>query len=942
MRACRAALSVQADILDLAKMVDRRDRVLLQLRIGLNSGEVITGEIGSGPSAYTAIGEQVGMAQRMESAAPPGGVMVSESTARLVRSATVLGEPEQVRVKGAERPVPSRQLLGMSTLQRTTRMDLTFVGRQWEMDALRGILGRSMDGNGCVVGVAGPPGIGKSRIVREMATQARDAGVDVFTTYCEAHTTEVPFHAAAGLMRAAFAIDGLDDAPAQEQVRSRLPLADDEGLLLLDDFLGISDAAAALPQIDPDARRRRLAAMVNAAALSRTKPALFVVEDAHWIDEVSESMLAEFLVVVPRTPSLVLITYRPEYVGALARTPRSQTIALEPLNDSSIGNLTAEYLGTHPSVGDIGTIIATRASGNPFFAEEIVRDLVERGVLVGQRGAYVCAEQVGGVTVPSTLQAAIAARIDRLEPAAKRTLNAAAVIGSRFDSEIFNSLAISPELDALVSAEMIDQIAFTPRAEFVFRHPLIRTVAYESQLKSDRAKLHRRLAVTLAQEDQNAALIAEHYEAAGDLPAAYDKHMRAAEWSKNRDHAAAQLSWERARLVADALPVDHPDRMAIRIAPRTLLCGNAWRRFHPDMSARFDELRELCEEAGDKSSLAVGMAGLVMEHLHRARIVEGSRLASECMELAESIGDASLTAGLAFAACAVKLQAGEWMDVLRWSQRIIDLAGDNARMGNRLLGSPLAAALVFRGFARFSIGEPGWREDWDRAVSVARTTDPLSLATVIGYKYSALSRGTFLIDDTSLTEIDEAVQLAERSSDDVALVLVRIALGVALIERRGEQRERGLRVLRELIDLCTREGFGLNAVPGLELNVAWQKVGEGDVGGAIGLIRRLADEIFDTGNLVNCDAATYCLVGALLVRGAEPDIADAEAAIERLSGALPGLRWVSRDIFVLRLRAMVAHARGDEMFYREFRDLYRAMAAELGLEGHMAWAAAMP
>ena len=120
-------------------------------------------------------------------------------------------------------------------------------------------------------------------------------------------------------------------------------------------------------------------------------------------------------------------------------------------------------------------------------------------------------------------------------------------------------------------------------------------------------------------------------------------------------------------------------------------------------------------EAGDKSSLAIGMAGRVMEHLHSARNVEGSRLASECMALAESIGDASLTAGLAFAACVVKLQAGEWMDVLRWSQTIIDLAGVNPRMGNQLVGSPLAAALVFRGFARFGVGEDGWREDWDRA-----------------------------------------------------------------------------------------------------------------------------------------------------------------------------------------------------------------------------------
>jgi predicted ATPase len=185
----------------------------------------------------------------------------------------------------------------------------------------------------------------------------------------------------------------------------------------------------------------------------------------------------------------------------------------------------------------------------------------------------------------------------------------------------------------------------------VFHHPLIRTVAYESQLKSDRAVLHRRVAAAIesrdaAAADANAALIAEHLEAAGDLHAAYDWHMRAALWATNRDIVAAQLGWERATKIADALPADDPNRAAMRIAPRTMLCGNAW-RIHINVGGnRFDELRELCTAAGDKASLAIAMAGQVGAYLYQGRLREGLQLASEAMALIESVGDATLTVGL--------------------------------------------------------------------------------------------------------------------------------------------------------------------------------------------------------------------------------------------------------------------------------------------------------
>ena len=395
-RACLAALAIQEEANRLAAEVARRDGVALQLRVGLNSGRVIAGEIGSGSLGYAATGETVGFAQRMESVAPPGGVMLSESTARLVEHTVMLAEPEWVRIKGADEPVRARRLVAIGPRDGLVgRAEASLVGRRWEMAALDAMVDRAIGGRGGVVNVVGPPGIGKSRVAREAAALAAGRGVEVFWAFCESHARDIPFHAVTRLLRAGSGVADLDGEAARARVRADLPAdADPQDLLLLDDLLGIADPDVALPQIDPDARRRRLTALINTASLARTEPALFIIEDAHWIDAVSESMLADFLTVIPRTPSMVLITSRPEYEGALTRVHGAQTIALAPLGDSDTAALLGELLGSDPSVGELAAIIAERAAGNPFFAEEMVRELVQRGVLAGERGGYVCRADV--------------------------------------------------------------------------------------------------------------------------------------------------------------------------------------------------------------------------------------------------------------------------------------------------------------------------------------------------------------------------------------------------------------------------------------------------------------------------------------------------------------------------------------------------------------------
>ena len=253
-RACLAALDIQHEIAEFASGVRGRDGLELQLRIGLNSGQVITGEIGSDRPSYTAVGEQVGMAQRMESAAPPGGVMLSESTARLVQATTILGAPELLHIKGAVEPVPARRLLKINTGAFRLGSATTLVGRRWELGTIGSLLDEVTDGAGAVVTIAGPPGIGKTRLAREAAVTASERGVAMFSTYCESHSGDIAFRVVTRLLRAITGVNDLDTTAARDSVRAQFPDADPQDVLLLDDLLGIADPAVPLPEIAPDAR----------------------------------------------------------------------------------------------------------------------------------------------------------------------------------------------------------------------------------------------------------------------------------------------------------------------------------------------------------------------------------------------------------------------------------------------------------------------------------------------------------------------------------------------------------------------------------------------------------------------------------------------------------------------------------------------------------------
>jgi hypothetical protein len=338
------------------------------------------------------------------------------------------------------------------------------------------------------------------------------------------------------------------------------------------------------------------------------------------------------------------------------------------------------------------------------------------------------------------------------------------------------------------------------------------------------------------------------------------------------------------------------------------------------------------------------MAGLVIDHAHQDRTREASQLASEAMALIESIGDATLTVGLSNMAIYAKVESGQWCDVLRWSQRVIDLADGDPSKGNFIIGSPLAVAFTSRGMARWCLGRRGWRDDLRHGLDMGRSADPMSYAMVVTWVYAAgIPAGVLWPDDSVVREIEDALQNAERSGDDFALALARMTLGLALVHRPTDaERDRGQKLLTELSEAFVRRVHNLCDLPIVNVYLTRERARRADRGEATPLMRATVDHLFREGQLLGWGVpATGVLVETLLDRGDDGNVSEAEAAIERLAAAPADEGLAIRDIWLLRLRALLAQAHDDATAYADFRDRCRDMARTLGYEGHIAWAEAM-
>ena len=432
--------------------------------------------------------------------------------------------------------------------------------------------------------------------------------------------------------------------------------------------------------------------------------------------------------------------------------------------------------------------------------------------------------------------------------------------------------------------------------------------------------------------EENAAFIATHVSYAGDFRAAFGWHMRAPRWLTDRDLGAARASWQRARQVADRLPANEPDRLAMQIAPLTWLCGSMWMAGGEVADTGFDELRELCEARGDKVSLAIGMAGLVMALAGHRRLREASQLASELTTLVEVLGDPALTVNLLTAAVYAKSEVGEMTEALHLAQRVIDLSNGDLTMGDKLFGSPLALATRMRCLIRLCLGIDGWRSDADAAITMAAALAPKNLVAAIFYKYIvAIPVGALAADAAALRETAGALQMAEKAGDEYTLAAAQLTRGLVLV-RQDDGRQDGFKLLTQARDAALKKGFTMNALAVVDPEIAREKARKGDLDGAIELARTALDEMFERGAMFLRGVATTILVESLLARGADGDLREAQAAIDRLEEVPVEPGFVLHEIPLLRLRALVAQTHGDEAACHELMKRCRAKAASAGFE----------
>ncbi len=663
-RACYSALRLRDEVRDYANELRVERGLNFGVRIGLNSGEVVVGKIGDDLRMdYTAQGHTVALAQRMEALAESGRICVSESTAHLVEGYLELASFGRSPVKGARDPIEIFELVGVGSMR--TKLDVArargfsrLIGRADELATLDAALEHALEGQGRVVGVVGEAGVGKSRLCYEFAERCRGREIAVYEAHCPAHGKTIPLLPVHELLRAYFSIDDGDRGhTAREKIAGRLLLLDrafEADLPLIWDFLGVPDPARPAPEADPGARQRRLFAWIRRQvhARSQQEPAVLLFDDLHWIDPGSDAFVAELVEAVDATRTLILLNFRPEYSAPWMQRAHYQQHPLTPLGAEDTRTLAGDLLGPDPSVAGLPEMIAARTGGNPFFTEEVVQALDESEHLAGTRGAYRLATPIDQIEVPTNVHATLAARIDRLGEREKHVLQAAAVIGKEFPDAVLREIVELPDedlaqaLSVLRAGEFLYERALYPTLEYAFKHPLTQEVAYRSQLAQRRQPVHAAVARAIeAREperaDENAALLAYHWDEADEVERAAHWHERAAEVISVVDFRESARHLERVRELVDRLP-DSPEQRARAVDARAQIL--TWRargavgEVEPPLL--FAEAETLA--GGDLLSLTRARRSYAYYCLYHRREREGVQQAERAMQDADRLGDREL------------------------------------------------------------------------------------------------------------------------------------------------------------------------------------------------------------------------------------------------------------------------------------------------------------
>ncbi len=692
-RACYAALAMQAAMQRYAEEVRRTQGLAVQMRVGLNSGEVVVRAIGNDLHMdYSAVGQTTHFAARMEQLATPGSILLTAATVRLVEGLVRVAALGPVPVKGVAEPVEVFELHGATTvrgrLQAGAARGLTrFVGRQMELEGLSQALARAEVGQGQVVAVVGEAGVGKSRLLYEFLRSHHPQGWLVLESASVSYGKATPYFPVIDLLKRYAHIEERDDA---RTVRAKLTgqvLTLDEALQgIIPALLALLDA---LPEdspfltLDPSQRRQRTLEACKRLLLreSQVQPLLLVFEDLHWIDTETQALLDSLVESLPTARLLLLVNYRPEYQHGWGSKTYYTQLRLDPLPPASADALLQAVLGKDASLAPLTPLLIERTGGNPFFLEESVRALVETGALVGERGAYHLAQALPAVQVPATVQAVLTARIDRLPPEEKRLLQTAAVIGTEVPLALLQAIAEVPDealrvgLAHLQATEFLYEMRLFPDLEYTFKHALTHEVAYGTILQERRRTLHagivealERLAPErLAEQVDRLA----HHAFRGEVwnkAMAYGRQAGARAMMRSA-YREALTAFEQALMALQHLP-ENQDTLAQAIDLRfdlrhALQPLGEYRRI-------FDALREaerLAEALGDQRRLGWGAALMTNYFLMRRDYEHALASGQRASAIATALGELALQVRSQFTLGQVYHFLGDYrqaIDLLRW------------------------------------------------------------------------------------------------------------------------------------------------------------------------------------------------------------------------------------------------------------------------------------
>jgi class 3 adenylate cyclase/tetratricopeptide (TPR) repeat protein len=662
-RACYAALAMQSAMRDYTEEVRRKQGLELRIRVGLNSGEVVVRTIGNDLHMdYSAVGPTTHLAARMEQLASPGSIRLSSSTLRLVEGLVQVNDLGPIPIKGMDESVDVYELTGASSIRRrlqaTIARGLTkFVGRDTEIDALNQALEQSGSGHGQIVAAVGEAGVGKSRLVYEFVHSHRTQGWLVLESASVSYGKATPYFPVIDLLKRYVHVeDGDDPRTIRAKVTGQILTLDASLQETIPALLSLLDALpedSPFLQLDPPQRRQRTLDGIKRIVLreSQVQPLLLVFEDLHWIDSETQALLDSLVESLSTAQLLLLVNYRPEYTHNWGSKTYYTQLRLDPLPPESADVLLDALLGNDASLESLKMLLIERTEGNPFFLEESVRTLVEIHVLTGKSGAYRLAQELPTIQVPATVQAVLAARIDRLSEDAKRLLQTASVIGNEVPFALLQAIteipdeALHPGLTHLQAAEFLYETNLFPERIYTFKHALTHEVAYNSLLQERRRVLHAHIVEAL--ETLSGDRLSEQVERLayhalrGEVWDKALKYFRQA-GDKAMEQSAYQNAVDRFEQALDALRhlPDSPDTVAqgidVRLNMHTALLQLA--EFERELNL-LREAETLTKALGDKNRLVQIYDALTLIFRNLINYERALEYSQRTYALARDLGD---------------------------------------------------------------------------------------------------------------------------------------------------------------------------------------------------------------------------------------------------------------------------------------------------------------